>query len=181
MWAPWTRTTTSSATTSAPSWPARRTRRRPATRAAPAEISRAHPEIVRERLAATPRRRQGGESPTSPAATRLVDPRSLLSDECMALGPRAPERDRRHRGRLLRRNEVALLAPSSGEECGGASPRPPSGVYLFLSLFAVSRQFSQRPSCHLALFPLSSLVVLSRFAKSMKIFSFLRDILHMFM
>ena len=40
-------------------------------------------------------------------------------------------------------------------ECG-ASLRPPSGVYLFLSLVAVSRQFSQRPSCHLSFFPLSS-------------------------
>ena len=31
-----------------------------------------------------------------------------------------------------------------------------SGVYHFLSLSAVSHQFSQRPSCHLAFFPLSS-------------------------
>ena len=37
-----------------------------------------------------------------------------------------------------------------------ASRRPPSGVYHFLSLFAVSHQFSQQPSCHLAFFPLSS-------------------------
>ena len=36
------------------------------------------------------------------------------------------------------------------------SRRPPLGVCLFLPLFAVSRQFSQRPSCHLAFFPLSS-------------------------
>ena len=28
--------------------------------------------------------------------------------------------------------------------------RPPLGVRLFLSLFAVSRRFSLRPSCHLA-------------------------------
>ena len=44
-------------------------------------------------------------------------------------------------------------------ECG-ASRRPPSGVYHFLSLFAVSHQFSQRPSCHLAFFPLSSFSLL---------------------
>jgi len=50
---------------------------------------------------------------------------------------------RRHHTGILRR------------ECG-ASLLPPSGVYLFLSLFAVSRQFSQRPSCHLSFFPLSS-------------------------
>ena len=42
--------------------------------------------------------------------------------------------------------------------------RPPSGVYHFLSLFAVSHQFSQRPSCHLSFFPLSSSLGSTRFA-----------------
>ena len=37
-----------------------------------------------------------------------------------------------------------------------ASRRPPLGVRLFLSLFAVSRRFSLQPSCHLAVVPLSS-------------------------
>ena len=38
-----------------------------------------------------------------------------------------------------------------------ASRRPPLGVRLFLSLFAVSRRFSLQPSCHLAVVPLRSL------------------------
>ena len=37
-----------------------------------------------------------------------------------------------------------------------ASRRPPLGVCLFLSLFAVSRRFSLQPSCHLAIAPFSS-------------------------
>ena len=37
-----------------------------------------------------------------------------------------------------------------------ASRRPPLGVCLFLSLFAVPRRFSLQPSCHLAVVPLSS-------------------------
>ena len=37
----------------------------------------------------------------------------------------------------------------------GASRRPPLGVCLFLSLFAVCRRFSLQPSCHPAVFPLS--------------------------
>merc|ERR1712021_256794 len=37
-----------------------------------------------------------------------------------------------------------------------ASRRPPLGVRLFLSLFAVSRRFLLRPSCHLSVVPLSS-------------------------
>merc|ERR1711935_916728 len=39
--------------------------------------------------------------------------------------------------------------------------RPPLGVCLFLSLFAVSRRFSLQPSCHLAVVPLSSFSPLS--------------------
>merc|ERR1712153_209327 len=42
-----------------------------------------------------------------------------------------------------------------------ASRRPPLGVRLFLSLFAVSRRFSLQPSCHLAVVPLSSFFPLS--------------------
>ena len=42
-----------------------------------------------------------------------------------------------------------------------ASHRPPLGVRLFLSLFAVSRRFSLQPSCHLAVVPLSSFSLLS--------------------
>merc|ERR1712153_107807 len=42
-----------------------------------------------------------------------------------------------------------------------ASRRPPLGVRLFLSLFAVSRRFSLQPSCHLAVVPLSSFSPLS--------------------
>ena len=45
------------------------------------------------------------------------------------------------------------------ERCG-ASRRPPSGVYHFLSLSAVYHQFLQRPSCHLVFFPLSSFSLL---------------------
>ena len=42
-----------------------------------------------------------------------------------------------------------------------ASRRPPLGVRLFLSLFAVSLRFSLRPSCHLAVAPFSSCSPLS--------------------
>merc|ERR1712086_1133179 len=42
-----------------------------------------------------------------------------------------------------------------------ASRRPPLGVRLFLSLFAVSRRFSLQPSYHLAVVPLSSFFPLS--------------------
>merc|ERR1712086_808475 len=42
-----------------------------------------------------------------------------------------------------------------------ASLRPPLGVRLFLSLFAVSRRFSLQPSCHLAVSPFSSCYPLS--------------------
>ena len=42
-----------------------------------------------------------------------------------------------------------------------ASRRPPLGVRLFLSHFAVSRRFSLQPSCHLAVSPFSSCSPLS--------------------
>ena len=42
-----------------------------------------------------------------------------------------------------------------------ASRRPPLGVRLFLSLFAVSLRFSLQPSCHLAVSPFSSCSPLS--------------------
>merc|ERR1711935_421576 len=51
---------------------------------------------------------------------------------------------RRHHTGILRR----------GVWC--TSHRPPLGVRLFLSLFAVSLRFSLRPSCHLAVAPFSS-------------------------
>ena len=51
---------------------------------------------------------------------------------------------RRHHTGILRR----------GVWC--ASLRPPLGVRLFLSLFAVSLRFSLQPSCHLAVAPFSS-------------------------
>merc|ERR1712021_127279 len=41
------------------------------------------------------------------------------------------------------------------------SHRPPLGVRLFLSLFAVSRRFSLQPACHLAVAPFSSCSPLS--------------------
>merc|ERR1712086_1144873 len=56
---------------------------------------------------------------------------------------------RRHHTGILRR----------GVWC--ASLRPPMGVRLFLSLFAVSRRFSLQPSCHPAVVPLSSFSLLS--------------------
>ena len=58
-------------------------------------------------------------------------------------------------GRTVRRHHTGIL----GEKCG-VSRRPPSGVYHFLSLSAVYHQFLQRPSCHLAFFPLSSFSLL---------------------
>merc|ERR1711967_228542 len=46
-------------------------------------------------------------------------------------------------GRTARRHHTGILR--RGVWC--ASRRPPLGVRLFLSLFAVSRRFSLRPSC----------------------------------
>ena len=43
-----------------------------------------------------------------------------------------------------------------------------SSVCLFLSLFAVSRRFSLQPSCHLAVFPLSSFSLLSLLPLSLR-------------
>ena len=60
-------------------------------------------------------------------------------------------------GRTARRHHTGILR--RGVWC--ASRRPPLGVRLFLSLFAVSRRFSLRPSCHLAVVPLSSFFPLS--------------------
>ena len=55
-------------------------------------------------------------------------------------------------GRTARRHHTGILR--RGVWC--ASRRPPWGVCLFVSLFAVSRRFSLQPSCHLAVVPLSS-------------------------
>ena len=55
-------------------------------------------------------------------------------------------------GRTARRHHTGILR--RGVWC--ASRRPPLGVCLFLSLFAVPLRFSLQPSCHLAVFPLSS-------------------------
>merc|ERR1712021_145687 len=60
-------------------------------------------------------------------------------------------------GRTARRHHTGILR--RGVWC--ASRRPPLGVRLFLSLFAVSRRFSLQPSCHLAVVPLSSFFPLS--------------------
>merc|ERR1712021_117911 len=60
-------------------------------------------------------------------------------------------------GRTARRHHTGILR--RGVWC--ASRRPPLGVRLFLSLFAVSRRFSLQPSCHLAAVPLSSFSPLS--------------------
>ena len=58
-------------------------------------------------------------------------------------------------GRTARRHHTGILR--RGVWC--ASRRPPWGVCLFVSLFAVSRRFSLQPSCHLAVVPLSSPVL----------------------
>ena len=61
-------------------------------------------------------------------------------------------------GRTARRHHTGILR--RGVWC--ASRRPPLGVCLFLSLFAsVPLRFSLQPSCHLAVFPLSSFSLLS--------------------
>ena len=60
-------------------------------------------------------------------------------------------------GRTARRHHTGILR--RGVWC--ASRRPPWGVCLFVSLFAVSRRFSLQPSCHLAAVPLSSFSPLS--------------------
>merc|ERR1712086_476778 len=60
-------------------------------------------------------------------------------------------------GRTARRHHTGILR--RGVWC--ASRRPPLGVRLFLSLFAVSRRFSLQPSCHLAVSPFSSCSPLS--------------------
>ena len=63
-------------------------------------------------------------------------------------------------GSRTMRNRHPIQCSSAQEECG-ASSRPPLGVRLFLSLFAVSSRFSLQPSCHLAVVPLSSFFPLS--------------------
>merc|ERR1712153_206505 len=60
-------------------------------------------------------------------------------------------------GRTARRHHTGTW----GRRVWCASRRPPLGVRLFLSLFAVSRRFSLQPSCHLAVVPLSSFFPLS--------------------
>ena len=55
-------------------------------------------------------------------------------------------------GRTARRHHTGILR--RGVWC--ASRRPPLGVRLFLSLFAVLLRFSLQPSCHLAVAPFSS-------------------------
>ena len=56
-------------------------------------------------------------------------------------------------GRTVHRHHTGIFLRRGG--CG-ASRRPPLGVCLFLSLFAVCRRFSLQPSCHPAVFLLSS-------------------------
>ena len=81
------------------------------------------------------------------------------SVQCASVVPRERKKEKQttqgRDGRTVRRHHTGIL----GEKCG-VSRRPPSGVYHFLSLSAVSHQFSQRPSCHLAFFPLSSFSLL---------------------
>ena len=60
-------------------------------------------------------------------------------------------------GRTARRHHTGILR--RGVWC--ASHRPPLGVRLFLSHFAVSPRFSLQPSCHLAVSPFSSFSPLS--------------------
>ena len=60
-------------------------------------------------------------------------------------------------GRTARRHHTGILR--RGVWC--ASHRPPLGVRLFLSHFAVSLRFSLQPSCHLAVAPFSSCSPLS--------------------
>ena len=60
-------------------------------------------------------------------------------------------------GRTARRHHTGILR--RGVWC--ASRRPPLGVRLFLSHFAVSLRFLPRPSCHLSVVPLSSFSLLS--------------------
>ena len=60
-------------------------------------------------------------------------------------------------GRTARRHHTGILR--RGVWC--ASRRPPLGVRLFLSHFAVSLRFSLQPSCHLAVSPFSSCSPLS--------------------
>ena len=67
-------------------------------------------------------------------------------------------------GRTARRHHTGILR--RGVWC--ASRRPPLGVRLFLSLFAVPRRFSLQPSCHLAVFPLSSFSLLSLLPLSLR-------------
>ena len=60
-------------------------------------------------------------------------------------------------GRTVHRHHTGILRRG---ECG-ASRHLPLGVCLFLSLFAVCRRFSLQPSCHPAVFLLSSFSLLS--------------------
>merc|ERR1712153_254508 len=70
-------------------------------------------------------------------------------------------------GRTARRHHIGHTGIlRRGVWC--AIRRPPLGVCLFLSLFAVPRRFSLQPSCHLAVFPLSSFSLLSLLPLSLR-------------
>ena len=90
-------------------------------------------------------------------------PRASGTKECKSrMLLRKRKKERKHTtqgrdGRTARRHHTGILR--RGVWC--ASRRPPWGVCLFVSLFAVSRRFSLQPSCHLAAVPLSSVSPLS--------------------
>ena len=67
-------------------------------------------------------------------------------------------------GRTVHRHHTGILRRG---ECG-ASRHLPLGVCLFLSLFAVCRRFSLQPSCHPAVFLLSSFSLLSLLPLSLR-------------
>ena len=85
---------------------------------------------------------------------------SYLSSQSVADSKKRKKENRQPKGGMGGRYTATTQGFLRRGECG-ASRRPPLGVCLFLSLFAVPRRFSLQPSCHPAVVPLSSFSLLS--------------------
>ena len=119
----------------------------------PLELGRAAPLGFGFGATCTPQERRGTSGARSKTSRYSIPRRSGCCERKKERKRKAQGRD----GRTARRHHTGILR--RGVWC--ASRRPPLGVRLFLSLFAVSRRFSLQPSCHLAVVPLSSFFPLS--------------------
>ena len=97
------------------------------------------------------RRKRGSRSQMGQSASQQLAPVVPPSLSSSPPPPEPVEDWRSTRGHVHRFQ--SMLIAKGGK---GASRRPPLGVCLFPSLFAVCRRFSLQPSCHPAVFLLSS-------------------------